>query len=156
MATQSSTAARVLLVEDDPTVRGLLIRLMQSYGLEIASAENGNQAMQLFEQETYDLLLTDLYMPEMNGWELIRTIRERDPKLPIIALSAYATPEQLGDLESCHARLFSKPLNFRVLHAYIDELLRAGSKAAGGKGKATADKTGGGLSSQHARGVARL
>jgi len=58
----------------------------------------------------------------MNGKDLIHAIRRRDQKLPIIVVTGYVEPELISEIESCNARLFSKPINFKAMHDYIDSL----------------------------------
>ena len=121
---QAPQSRRALLADDDHALRTLVGEIIHSFGFEVTHAENGKRALELYVQAQggFDLLITDICMPEMNGCDLIREIRGRDQKLPIIAVTGYAEPELTGKLEFWHARLFEKPINFEALHIYIDML----------------------------------
>jgi len=115
---------RALLVDDDHAIRLMLGRLIVSFGFDVSYAENGKIALELFDLADggFDLLITDICMPEMNGNELVREIRKRDENLPIIAITGFADRELIGEILSCNARLFEKPIDFKSLHKHIDSL----------------------------------
>jgi len=121
---QEPQSKRALLADDDHALRMLVGQIIHSFGFEVTHAENGKRALELYVQAQgrFDLLITDICMPGMNGCDLIHEIRRRDQKLPIIAVTGYAEPELTHELESCHIRLFEKPINFEALHIYIDSL----------------------------------
>lgn len=79
--------ARILVVDDEKDMRDMLCNLLSVSRHEIAEAENGSQALDLMSNETYDLVLTDVVMPDIDGIELIMKIRERVPAQKIIAMS---------------------------------------------------------------------
>ena len=70
-------SARVIVVDDLPYVREALAELLRTAGYQVVAAESGPAALAELERETADLLLTDLYMPEMTGWDLVRAVRSR-------------------------------------------------------------------------------
>jgi CheY-like chemotaxis protein len=72
------SSARILLVDDLAYVREALAELLRSAGFEVTSAASGPAALQELESRGADLVLTDLYMPEMTGWDLVRAIRGRN------------------------------------------------------------------------------
>lgn len=121
---------RVLLADDDAEVRKLLVEVMILKGFDVTDAEDGKMALELYEHAAggFDLLMTDICMPEMNGCDLIREIRRQDQQLPIIVVTGYADPELINEIESCNATLFEKPIDFSSLYACIDAL---GITAAG-------------------------
>jgi len=81
--------ARVLVVDDDPSVREFLCFLLQQQGYEVAQAGTGREAIALVKASPVDLLVTDLVMPEIEGLETIQTLRKLQPELLIIAISGY-------------------------------------------------------------------
>ena len=84
-------AGTVLIVEDEQNMRRVLRGLLQREGYEVREASDGGHALELDAFEAADVVLTDLKMPHMNGLELLREIRARDPRLPVILLTAFGT-----------------------------------------------------------------
>ena len=84
---------RVLIVDDDATVRFVLINTLKHQGYIINSASNGSEALKELEQKSYDLLLLDLHMSPVDGMEVLSQIRAKDPYLSVIILTAYSSVE---------------------------------------------------------------
>jgi CheY-like chemotaxis protein len=82
--------ALILLVDDDIDLRGIIHRFLERSGFSVVAAGNGREALVRLETQRVDLMLTDLMMPEISGIELIQTVRQTSPLLPIIAMSADA------------------------------------------------------------------
>lgn len=123
--------ALVLVVEDELSMRRLIRRILSGAGHNVLEASNGFEALSLLAAGAPDLVITDLFMPEKEGIETIRAIREEHADLPIIAMTGggyHANLELLGMAEKfgANARL-AKP--FRR-----EELLEAVEKLLGGKG----------------------
>ena len=115
---------RVLLADDDAEVRKLLAKIMTKKGFDVTDAEDGKRALELYCHAAggFDLLMTDICMPEMNGCDLIREIRRKDQQLPIIVVTGYADQELINEIESCNATLFEKPIDFPSLFTCIDAI----------------------------------
>ena len=79
---------RVLIAEDDANLRQGLIDLLEGEGYEVFPAEDGQKALDCFRQEAPDLVLLDVMMPEMSGYDVCREIRKSDSRTPIIMLTA--------------------------------------------------------------------
>ena len=90
---QNTTPTRVLIVEDDTNVRDFCVRLLRMNGYQVVAAENGRVALSVLEQSRYDLVFTDLQMPEMGGIELLHELRQRYPETDAIVFTAHATVE---------------------------------------------------------------
>ncbi|MFN3690122.1 MAG: response regulator, partial [Fimbriimonadales bacterium] len=89
---------RVLVVEDNPVNQKVVLRQLERWGVHAQVAPNGVEALRLFEEGDFDVILMDCQMPEMDGFEATRRIRERErvqglPRTPIIALTANAMAE---------------------------------------------------------------
>lgn len=119
--------ANVLVVEDNPVNRELLVALLESWGHAPVVAEDGLQAMAVLRETTVDLVICDIQMPRMDGYEFILHVRESLParsSLPAIALTAFAMP---SDREAALSHGFdeyhSKPIDPRRLRSQITELL---------------------------------
>jgi CheY-like chemotaxis protein len=81
---------RILVVEDEQPVRESLAALLRQEGYRAVLAENGHAAAEALEAFTFDLMIVDMFMPEMNGLETIKIFRANAPRVPIIAMSGYA------------------------------------------------------------------
>ncbi len=117
----------VLLVDDDRNVREMTLRTLESFGYRVLTAEEGGQALDLVRDHhsTIDLLLTDIMMPGMDGPALIRTLREANPDLPIIAASGLPSNETLTEnLPGGPLHFLPKPYSTEVLLKLMRVALR--------------------------------
>ena len=118
---------KVLIVDDDPVMLRLASMILSKH-FHTVTAASGKEALEIFEKEKPDLVLSDLRMPEMNGLEATKAIRELDredaKKIPIIALTANAFDEdvQLSLQAGMNAHL-SKPVQPDTLFATLEEML---------------------------------
>ncbi len=80
-------AYRVLIVDDEPTIRQTGAAVLGSQGYEVLTAENGLAALQCLDQSLPDVIISDLRMPKMSGFEFLGIVRSRFPQLPVIAIS---------------------------------------------------------------------
>jgi CheY-like chemotaxis protein len=86
---------KVLVVEDDPFVRDMAVTGLEEAGYEVIQAASGGQALTLLQADlAVDALLTDVRLPEANGWEVARAYRERFPTLPVLYVTGYAEQMQ--------------------------------------------------------------
>jgi len=91
---------KVLIVDDEEDVRNLLRDVLDYLGYETADACNGRQALEILSEQDFDLVMADLYMPEMDGLSLLRSIKE-ESDLPVIIFTGYAvttTTDGMADL----------------------------------------------------------
>jgi CheY-like chemotaxis protein len=87
---------QVLVVDDDPTIRTCLTLLLESVGYDVASAEDGIEALSLISENAPDIIISDLNMPRMSGIDLLSEIRRRFPQIVTIAMSgAYRDGSEL-------------------------------------------------------------
>jgi CheY-like chemotaxis protein len=128
---QTETAVqRVLLVEDNPVNRMVAETMLAQFGIEVHAAENGLEALELYDQWPYDMILMDLQMPVMDGLEATQLIRKQEQRsgkhTPIIALTANAME---GDRERClHSGMdgyLSKPVTLERLGQEMTRVLHA-------------------------------
>jgi nitrogen regulation protein NR(I) len=84
---------RILIVDDDPSMRYSLNRMLEGQGLQISLAKNGPEALERFEQDHPDLVVMDIRMPGRSGLEVLREIKEKDPKALVILMTAFGTTE---------------------------------------------------------------
>jgi DNA-binding response OmpR family regulator len=78
---------RILVVDDDPLTRETMVRTLQRASYDTLGAEDGNQALEMFDERPFDLVITDIFMPERDGLETINELRLRDPEVKIVAVS---------------------------------------------------------------------
>jgi two-component system cell cycle sensor histidine kinase/response regulator CckA len=121
-------APRILLVEDEATVRELAGEMLRRDGYEVTEAEGPAEALQLADEQGFDLVVTDVVMPKMNGRELVRRIREDMPGVSVIYMSGY-TPESVLDGLGPGERFLQKPFTMGVLTETVGAAL--GGVAAG-------------------------
>ena len=81
---------RVLVVDDDPMVCVAIEVCLQRQGFEVTVADGGEAGMRALEASDFDVMLIDVFMPHMHGFESIRMFHERRPEIPIVAMSGYA------------------------------------------------------------------
>jgi CheY-like chemotaxis protein len=116
---------RILLAEDNLVNKKVAVRLLEKQGHIVAAAGTGNAVLELLEQQTFDLILMDVQMPEMDGFETTAAIRRNETgrRIPIIALTAHA---MTGDRERCLAAgmdgYASKPIRTEDLNKEIERL----------------------------------
>lgn len=79
--------ARILVVDDDIQVLGLIKLVLSSSGYEVASASDGREVLRLVAESPPDLVITDLHMPETDGFVILREMRRLEPRIPLIAIS---------------------------------------------------------------------
>jgi len=126
-AETSQRKLRILVAEDNKVNQIVIERLLQSRGHSISIVENGRRALQFLETEEFDLLITDVQMPEMDGYELVAAIRMREKlagkRLPILGLTAHGFAQDRDKcLEAGMDAYLSKPVRSDNLHEKIAEL----------------------------------
>lgn len=118
----------ILLVEDDSTNRKLIVSYLKKTGLEVLSAENGEIAIDILGRDSIDLVLMDLRMPDMDGFEVARWIRQREGEtqsVPIIAVSAQVAESAKFECKQCGMNDFlEKPVGKSLLIEKIEYWLR--------------------------------
>ena len=119
---------KVLLAEDNPVNQKLALKLLERQGWKVTVAEDGRQAVELAKEGDFDLILMDVQMPEMDGLEATRTIREWEEgtgrHVPIVALTAHAFEEDRKRcLEAGMDAYLTKPIKVQELFKTIEELL---------------------------------
>lgn len=123
---------KVLIVDDEASFLLSLQDVLKAHQnkFEVLTAENGDAAVGVLRDTTVDLLVTDLRMPEMNGFELLAWASRHQPQLPVIAMSAFGTPEIEARLKKMDTLQFiEKPVDLPTLEKAIFNGLKAGGKS---------------------------
>jgi CheY-like chemotaxis protein len=81
---------RVLIVDDDPMVCAAIEIYLERHGFDVTIADGGEAGLRMLEDSGFDLMLVDIFMPHMRGFESIRIFHERAPTIPLVAMSGYA------------------------------------------------------------------
>ena len=116
---------RVLVVDDEPMVREVLARYLEREGFAVATAEDGLEALARFGESRPDLVLLDLMLPKVNGFEVCKTIRKYDATIPIVILSAKGDEgDKVLGLELGADDYVTKPFSLRELVARVKAALR--------------------------------
>lgn len=117
-------SARLLVVEDDPEMRDLLRKVLEKEGYQISVAANGHEAIGSISRAPFDLVVTDMLMPDDGGLELLQIIREAQPTLPVIIITAFGDWGSYSRaLELGAAAFISKPLKMAELIGAIHTAL---------------------------------
>jgi PAS domain S-box-containing protein len=118
------TAQRLLVVDDDLEVLGILQDMLRFKGYRVVTATDGEKAVEMIEKEDLDLVVTDLGMPGISGWEVARTVKAKDPKIPVVLLTGWGSQYEEEDLGNKGVDIvLSKPLSWEKLTESIDKLL---------------------------------
>lgn len=119
---------RILVVDDEAKMRRLLEMSLKGMGHEVMQAEDGSVALAAFDDTPFDLVLTDLRMPHMDGMELLRALRERGEDVPVIVLTAYATVETAIEAMKLGASDYIiRPLEMDELELTVNRALTLGA-----------------------------
>jgi CheY-like chemotaxis protein len=114
----------IMVIDDDRQVNDLLCQCLEMNGYRAEPAFNGVEALQVFDSAKHDLVITDVAMPLMNGWELIAALRLRAPSLPIVLISGYG----IGEFNQSYlskqgvSAVLKKPLELDKLAAVVNRL----------------------------------
>ncbi|MDW8037805.1 MAG: PAS domain-containing protein [Thermoguttaceae bacterium] len=128
VAVPAGRPLRILVAEDSPVGQQLAVALLERYGHKVSVVRTGREALAAVQTETFDLLLMDLELPEMDGWEAAKAIREWEKEhgghLPIIAVTAHELSEELAKVRAYGMDYYiGKPLRARPLLQAIAQLL---------------------------------
>jgi len=114
----------ILVVDDNEGIRDLLFVLLTRMGYRVVLAENGEQAFELFSRDSFSLVLTDLSMPVMNGFDLAAKVKSASPNTPVIMLTGSRIEE---DSEmSCIDHILFKPFQLDDVHRTVEIALSGG------------------------------
>ena len=117
---------KILLAEDDNDMRRFLVKALENAGFQVSHHDNGMSAYQRLREEPFEMLLTDIVMPEMDGIELARRASELDPDIKIMFITGFAAVALNADSEAPkNAKVLSKPVHLRDLVNEVQKMLAA-------------------------------
>jgi two-component system alkaline phosphatase synthesis response regulator PhoP len=132
MSMEPAAHSRILLVEDELNLARPLQFNLEQEGYEVCSTASGKEALALYGQQPFDLIILDLMLEDIDGYEVARQIRQRDQKLPIIILTAKSTVEdRIHGLELGADDYVIKPFHLRELLLRVERMLKRSGWYAG-------------------------
>lgn len=118
-------AHTILIVDDELNIRRVLERAFAKEGYQVQTAEGGHQALRLLDETPYDLMLTDVVMPDMTGLELLKRARQKHPNLQVILMTAFGTiPTAVEAMRAGAFDFLTKPLDMETLRKVVRNALR--------------------------------
>lgn len=118
---------KALSIEDDPYSSELLKVVLEANKYKVITAKNGEEALKILEKETPDIILVDLKLPGISGYELIKLIRSREElkKIPIVAITAFAEEEKRKEaIKAGFDGYITKPINVKTLGEEIKSFIK--------------------------------
>jgi two-component system cell cycle response regulator CpdR len=115
---------KILLAEDDSSMREYLARALERVGYSVKAVGCGTEAMPLLQSESFDLLLTDIVMPEMDGIELAQKAGVIDPSIRVMFITGFAAVALQSGRTAPEAKMLSKPFHLKDLVAEVDRLFQ--------------------------------
>jgi two-component system, OmpR family, response regulator len=123
---------RVLVVDDEPSIRELVQVALKFHGCAVATAATGNDALRLADSERPDLIVLDVMLPDIDGFEVVRRLRARDNEVPVIFLTARdTTSDTVTGLALGGDDYITKPFSVEALVARVRAVLRRARRQAG-------------------------
>ena len=113
---------RILLAEDEDAMRTYLARALENAGYEVVAVDRGTAALPLLEAQHFDLLLSDIVMPEMDGIELAQRCAEVSPETKVMFITGFAAVTLKANREAPQARVLSKPFHLKDLVMEVERV----------------------------------
>jgi two-component system cell cycle response regulator CpdR len=113
---------RILLAEDEDAMRAHLTRALENAGYEVKAVDRGTEAVPLLEQYHFDLLLSDIVMPEMDGIELAQRCAEVSPNTRVMFITGFAAVSLKASQEAPRAKVLSKPFHLKDLVLEVERM----------------------------------
>ncbi len=119
-----SKDAKILVVDDDEQIVNILVEWLNRKGYHAVGAHGGREGIEAFEQGDYDLVITDLVMPHMDGMALLETIKAMDPRIVVVMISGLGTIEKaVAAIKKGAYDFVTKPMDFESLEVTVDRAL---------------------------------
>ncbi|MGE8140405.1 cell cycle two-component system response regulator CpdR [Novosphingobium sp. NPDC080210] len=113
---------RILLAEDEAAMRTYLTRALENAGYEVVAVDRGTAALPLLTEQTFDLLLSDIVMPEMDGIELAQHCAEVSPSTKVMFITGFAAVSLKASREAPQAKILSKPFHLKDLVLEVERI----------------------------------
>src|SRR4030042_1199811 len=121
---KGAPSARILVIDDEDSVRDILSRMLKTKGHQVVVACDGEEGIEKFKNEKFDLVFTDLGLPKISGWEVGKAIKELNPRVPIAMITGWGMELNREKMsESGIALVISKPFNFDQIIQLVSEAM---------------------------------
>jgi two-component system cell cycle response regulator CpdR len=121
---------RILLAEDEDAMRAYLARALENAGYDVVAVDRGTAALPWLETEAFDLLLTDIVMPEMDGIELAQRCATLSPETKVMFITGFAAVSLRASREAPEAKVLSKPFHLRDLVLEVQRVFGQSAQAS--------------------------
>jgi CheY-like chemotaxis protein len=117
-------AARVLVVDDDPRLVAVLSDMLRTEGHPVTTATNGEEALKIFDPAAHDVVITDLGMPKVTGWEVAERVKSKSPETAVFLLTGWGESVSAHESSQFVDRVIAKPVSAESLLEQLAELKR--------------------------------
>jgi CheY-like chemotaxis protein len=118
-----ATRPRVLVIDDEASVRAVVCDFLRGLGCDADEADSGATGVTLVQRQRYDLVITDLKMPGMTGWEVVESVRASVPTVPIVMISGFATDADRTRAQEAGLTFLQKPFQLAEFRLAITQAL---------------------------------
>ena len=121
-----SREKKILIVDDNPHMCNLLVDILEIYDYQGFKAKDGEEALSRLRNEKFDLVITDLRMPNLGGMDLLKSIKEENPSLPVVVITAFGKSDTERDVLAARADGYlAKPFKVNEIENLLKGLLRS-------------------------------
>ncbi len=113
----------ILVIEDDPDVLSTIIKQLEYFGYNAITASDGMDGMKKMDEGGFDLVITDIVMPYISGVGVVKTLKEKMPHIPVIAITGYGKEPEAAAMEKKADIVLAKPIRMSDLKKQIENLL---------------------------------
>ena len=117
---------KILIVDDNPHMCNLLVDILEIFDYHGSKARDGEEALSRLRNESFDLVITDLRMPNLGGMDLLKSIKEENPSLPVVVITAFGKADTQKDVLAARADGYlTKPFKVNEIENLLKGLLRS-------------------------------
>ena len=123
MAEAKEKEITILVIEDDQDVLSMMVKHFQYLGYNIITATDGMDGLKKLDAGGYDIVITDIVMPYVSGVGVVSALKEKNPDIPVIAITGYGEEPKSAALEQQADMVLAKPIKMSLLKEHINKLL---------------------------------
>lgn len=139
-ASSDAGSKRILVVDDEPAVLVVLTKVLKRAGYVVVGCADGVAAIREMERNSYDAIVSDMSLPGMNGVEVVKELRRRDPNVPVLFTTGHCAPDTSSSALACGAvEVLEKPIDLATLRESVSRLAALRKGAPARRGSVTAE-----------------